>query len=88
MHRFAKSVLTTQMIKESLPQSAACKGVAFQTQALPCKRPHLIAVFFEKLSGRLQGRKSSLVRKFMLQTKKGDVLNAKALFGLLEPTTG
>lgn len=81
VHWFAESVLTRQMIKESPPQRAACKDVvhahAFQTQAQPCKRPHLVAVFFEKLSGRLQGRKSSLVRKFTLQTKKREGFKCK-----------
>lgn len=35
-----------------------------------CNRPYLVAVFFEKVSGSFQRRKSSLMRKFTLQKKR------------------
>lgn len=63
-----------QIITQSQHENAECKEEfhvwTFQTQGWPWERSYLVAVFFEKVSGSFQRRKSSLVRKFTLQKKR------------------
>lgn len=79
-----------QINTQSQHEKAECKEEfhvwTFQTQGWPWERSYLVAVFFEKVSGSFQRRKSSLVRKFTLQKKKGTFQIQRLLFRLFDPT--